>query len=121
MEVRRNLKLSAKFYGLYKIVERVGTIAYRLELPPGSRIHPVFHVSQLKRHIGTSVVSQQPPPTCDAEGSILVEPIAIIKRRLIKLNSVKVLVQWSNMSPAEATSEDWSYIRSRFPQFVARS
>ena len=44
-------KLSSRFIGLFKILERVGTIAYRLALPPNmSGVHEVFHVSILRRY-----------------------------------------------------------------------
>ena len=44
-------KLSLRFIGPFKILERVGTVAYRLALQPSmSGVHEVFHVSMLRRY-----------------------------------------------------------------------
>ena len=47
--MRENHKLSAKYYGPYKVAARIGKVSYRLELPTTSKVHPIFHVSLLKK------------------------------------------------------------------------
>jgi hypothetical protein len=44
----RNVKIEQQFTGLYEILERVGKLAYRIELPPTLRIHPVVSVVHLE-------------------------------------------------------------------------
>jgi hypothetical protein len=46
------LKLTSKWYGPFIILQKIGTIAYHLQLPLGTEIHDVFHVNQLKMHLG---------------------------------------------------------------------
>ena len=51
---RRPQKLSPLFFGPYTVLQRVGQVAYKLDLLSEARIHPIFHVSHLKRKLGAT-------------------------------------------------------------------
>ena len=75
-------KLFPKWVGPFEVIERVGTLAYRLNLPPNMKCHPVFHVSNLRayRYDGRS----QPPPApimIDGEPEYEVERILDHRQR----------------------------------------
>ena len=106
---RKCLKLSPKFFGPYRILEKIGAVTYRLELPPSSRVHSVFHVSQLKPHFGP-ILSQFEMPFLDVDGVLAKKPISILDRRMVKKHGVaatEVLVQWKNTFPEDATWESF--------------
>ncbi|XP_070013614.1 uncharacterized protein [Nicotiana sylvestris] len=120
LALRRNLKLRSKYYGPYKILARIDSFAYKLDLSPEFKVHPMFHVSLLKKKIGDRVVVQTTLPITGKDGQFLVKPVAILQRQLIKMNNavvVRVLVQWSNLPLKDTTWEDYQFIKAKFPNF----
>lgn len=111
--IRESLKLRSKYYGPSKVIQKIGRVAYKLQLPAEALIHPVFHVSQLKKHLGSHAVPMANLPAAGPEGQIKTEPVAIMRRRMIPRRGVAVtqwLVFWKNLSPADATWEDATVI-----------
>jgi hypothetical protein len=112
-------KLAYKFYGPFTVEQKIGNLAYKLALPPEARIHPVFHVSQLKPFTPnyTPVFSDLPrPPDLT---TVNLRPSAILDRRMRKKGNdsvVQIKVQWGNLSPESATWEDYDVLRLRFPE-----
>ena len=67
------------------MVQKIGTMAYKLELPASSRVHPIFHVSCLKKVIGENIPVQKILPKLDEEGKIILEPEAVTETRTRQL------------------------------------
>jgi transposase InsO family protein len=116
---RSNHKLSFKFYGPYQVLARVGSVAYRLKLPEESKVHPVFHVSQLKRvrHQPTQVMSSLPDMY-----SVLQVPLSILEYRWLKeanRMSRQGLVSWTNADSTATTWENLEDLHRRFPEAPA--
>jgi hypothetical protein len=113
--VRVHQKLAFKFFGPFQVLRRVGAVAYELQLPSSSRIHPVFHVSQLKRALGTGLVSSPVLPNEQFQFSV---PVKILQRRTVARggqSSEQILVQWSHMPVELATWEFTQDLQQQFP------
>ena len=120
LALRKNLKLSSKYYGPYPVISRIGAVAYKLKLPDTSKLHPVFHVSLLKKKIGAQTVASIAPPETDVDGHPLVYPAAVLDKRIVKRNNqavTQLLVVWSNLGIENATWEDYTVLHSQFPSF----
>ena len=116
---RANHKLAFKFYGPFQVLERIGDRAYKLDLPATSRLHPVFHVSQLKKFLPRDAVVNQSLPTPQAALQI---PVQVLQRKVCQVGRrsiVRGLVQWSESSPADATWEDLEFFKQQFPRAPA--
>ena len=75
----KNLK--PRFYGPYKVVKKVGEVTYELELQEESKIHNVFHVSNLKKTVGQHIAPSTELLALDDEGLLVLIPKRIIQVR----------------------------------------
>ena len=120
-------KLAPRFVGPFPILERVGKVAYRLELPEKlSAIHPVFHISLLRKHVKDDRSEKIIPDVSGIEirldTSFDVEPVAVVDRCDRKLQSKvipMVKVQWSAKDESDATWEREEDVRRDYPHLFA--
>ena len=76
-------KLSFRFYGPYKILKKVGQVAYKLELPLRAQIHLVVHVSQLKKHVPPSAQVSADLSAIQTDPEISLQPLFILDRAFV--------------------------------------
>ena len=112
---RANHKLSFRYYGPYSIIDKINPVAYKLELPTNATVHPIFHVSLLRKALlpGTPVQQQLPAAT-----DIPAVPVQILASRWRRKHGSmieQVLVRWSEPAAIGNTWADKEELRARFP------
>jgi hypothetical protein len=118
--LRKHQKLGLRYFGPFKVVAKIGDVAYRLALPPTAKIHPVFHVSQLKGFHGSNSTPYIPLPLTTSEIGPILQPISVLDTRIIIQGSTPVpqmLIQWEGLDPSAATWEDKAEIELIYPNF----
>jgi hypothetical protein len=116
-------KLAPRYIGPFPILEKCGTVAYKLDLPPSlAGVHDIFHVSQLKKCLKAPVdvvLAEVTPLEADLsypehQIKVLDQKDHVTRRKTIKFFKI----QWSNHSEEEATWESEDFLRSHHPDFI---
>ncbi|XP_075475621.1 uncharacterized protein LOC142507594 [Primulina tabacum] len=119
-------KLSPSFIGPFEVLEKNGTLAYRVTFPPIlARVHNVFHISMLRKYMSNpSHVLNHEPLQLTPNMSYDERPTQILDRQERRLrNKVihMVKVKWLTHSEEEATRETETDMRSSYPEIFSES
>lgn len=117
---RPSYKLSKRYYGPYPVIEKIGQVAYKLQLPNHSKIHPVFHISLLKKFHGNNSTpsASLPPPSYNNQP--LIQPLSILATRKKLINNhweSQFLIHWEGLPLEEATWTSATQFKTTYPNF----
>lgn len=106
--MRSNHKLSFWFFGPFQVLQRVGQVAYKLDSSASAQIHPVIHVSQLKKHVpANEVVESLENVHLNSDTKAL--PIQVLGVTMVMQGGTlkdRVLVRWDSLPASMSTWED---------------
>jgi hypothetical protein len=120
LALRMHQKLGMKYFGPFEVLQKIGSVAYKLKLPEAAKIHPMFHISLLKLFKGNPHQQYLPMPLTTSEFGPITKPIRVQAWRVITRQGKPVsqlLIQWDLSQPEDATWEDLEDIRISFPDF----
>ncbi|KAH9680798.1 hypothetical protein KPL71_026691 [Citrus sinensis] len=110
-------KLASRFFGPYQVIQKISPVAYKLQLPEGAWIHPIFHASLFKKVVGDLPKSSTDLPPIDDEGILELEPDSVVDTRWLKRGGSIIeqsLICWKKLPLKEATWEDTAMIHQQF-------
>ena len=106
---RPSRKLQARFIGPFRIIQKISTVAYKLELPATLNIHPVFHVSLLRPYMDPANVQERPkgtpPPLPTTVNNEIEFEVEEVLDQRIRRRRKEFLVKWAGYPAYDATWE----------------